>query len=128
MKSMQMAVSLAPKYLSQSILPWTFDFSNAHFGLVNIDLGITPKPEVEQEVLDKVGSYGRQIGWLSEIVEILLARADRTTFSPQELRAIRIFEGRQAEIAGIKERHDPSGSAPETAGDPARLDPPDTTG
>lgn len=63
-------VSLAPRQLWQAINPWTFNQQGAQFGFVNIDLGQTPQPEVEQAILEKVGSYGRQLGRIGDALEV----------------------------------------------------------
>ncbi len=103
MKSMQF--SLAPQNLLQSINPWTFNFQNGSFGLVNINMGVTPKPEVEQDVLDTVGSYGRQLGWMGEALEVVMRHVDLSKLDEADRRTIDIFKGRLAEIGEIKKRH-----------------------
>ena len=55
-------LSLAPDKLWQQIDPWKFYQQGAQFGFINIDLGNTQHPELEQKILDEVGSYGRQLG------------------------------------------------------------------
>jgi hypothetical protein len=35
-------------------------------GLININLGQSSAPEVEQEILEDVGSYGRQLGRIGD--------------------------------------------------------------
>jgi hypothetical protein len=39
----------------QAINPWTFYQQGAQFGFINIELGQTPRPDVEQAILEKVG-------------------------------------------------------------------------
>ncbi|MEO7169602.1 MAG: hypothetical protein ABIY39_04430, partial [Sphingomonas sp.] len=70
MKSFQF--SLAPEKLWQAINPMTFYQPGAQYGFINIDLGATPKPEVEQDILDEVGSYGRQLGRIGDALEVLM--------------------------------------------------------
>ena len=55
-------LSLAPEKLWQAINPWSFYNQGAQSGLINVHLGQTPRPDIEQKVLDEVGSYGRQLG------------------------------------------------------------------
>jgi hypothetical protein len=67
----------------QSILPWTWMTSAAgQWGLVNINLGRTPDPERERRVLEQAGSYGHQLGRLSEalqaVIDALLKTPDGT--------------------------------------------------
>ena len=44
----------------------------AQFGLINVNLGQTPRPDIEQKVLDEVGSYGRQLGRIGDALEVLI--------------------------------------------------------
>ena len=103
MKSMQF--SLAPEKLWQAINPVSFYQQGAQFGLINIDVGITPRPEVEQDILDEVGSYGRQIGWIGEALEVLMNHVPLEGLSGQERETIDIMRGKLAEIRQIKRRH-----------------------
>jgi hypothetical protein len=64
-------LSLASQNLWQAINPWSFHQQGTQFGFVNIDLGQTPQPEVEQAVLEKVGSYGRQLGRIGDALTVL---------------------------------------------------------
>ncbi|MEI4471888.1 hypothetical protein [Frigidibacter sp. MR17.24] len=66
-------LNLAPRALSQSILPW---FQNATFSVFNIVVGQTPRPDVEDRVLDDVGSYGRQIGRIGDALAVMLRLLD----------------------------------------------------
>lgn len=58
-------------------LPWRAEF-DALAGEVRVNLGATPKPETERAILQRAGSYGRQIGWISEALEVVIdaLRAD----------------------------------------------------
>ena len=66
----------------QSINPITAFFSptGGQFGLVNITVGQSSAPEVEQDLLSDVGSYGKQIGQIGDallvVIERLQARGD----------------------------------------------------
>jgi hypothetical protein len=97
-------VSLAPEELWQAINPWTFSFPGAQFGLVNIDLGQTPKPETERAILDQVGSYGRQLGRIGDALEILLRHVKLDDLSPKERDALDVFLGQVAAIRQVKDR------------------------
>ena len=66
---------LAPNWLRQVINPWQF-FQGAQFGFINIELGQTPHPEVEQAILDEVGSYVRQLGRIGDALEVLLKNVE----------------------------------------------------
>ena len=105
MKNFQ--VSLAPDQLWQAINPWTFYQQGAQFGLINIDLGQTSRPDIEQAILDEVGSYGRQLGRIGDVLEILLAHVDLGQLNPREKDAIAVLQGQLAEIRQVKQRPGP---------------------
>ncbi|MET0240074.1 MAG: hypothetical protein ABW184_09270 [Sphingobium sp.] len=102
MKSMQF--SLAPDKLWQAINPWTFNLQGTKFGFINIDLGATPRPDIEQTVLDEVGSYGRQIGRIGDALEVLMKHVKRDEMDRRELDALDILQGQLAAVRRIKAR------------------------
>jgi hypothetical protein len=97
-------LSLAPQKLWQAINPWTFYLDGAQFGLVNIDLGQTPHPEVEQAILDEVGSYGRQLGYIGDALDVILNHVQLGKLSQQEKDALSVLRGELAEIRKVKQR------------------------
>jgi hypothetical protein len=99
-----MQVALAPEKLWQAINPWSFYNQGAQFGLINIELGQTAHPEIEQAVLDEVGSYGRQIGRLGDALEVLIRHVDRTRLSREEDDALTIAMGQLADVRKVKAR------------------------
>ncbi len=75
----------------QSINPFTAFFSpiGSQLGVVNINLGQSSDPEVEQVVLSDVGTYGKQIGRISDALIVLLAHFQpQTPLTPEETAAI----------------------------------------
>jgi len=100
-KSFQL--SLAPQKLWQAINPWSFYQQGAQFGFVNIDLGQTPQPEVEQAVLEKVGSYGRQLGRIGDALEVLLDHIKLRDLDEREQDALTVLRGQLAEIRQVKQ-------------------------
>src|SRR5829696_9145819 len=76
--------------VNQSILPWrwAFDFIGNQFSLSTVNLGRSSAPEVETEILDNVGSYGRQLGRIGEALEVLVRRLPRSELTESELAAI----------------------------------------
>ncbi len=97
-------LSLAPEQLWQAINPWSFYQQGAQFGLINIELGRTAHPEVEQAVLDEVGSYGRQLGRIGDALEVLMNHVKLDDLSPAESDALNILRGQLAEIRKVKQR------------------------
>lgn len=109
-KSFQL--SLAPQKLWQAINPWSFYQQGAQFGFINIDLGHTNHPDVEQEILDDVGSYGRQLGRIGDVLEVLMNHVDRDKLDPKERDAIDVLRGQLAEVRKIKQRKLAGAEAP----------------
>jgi hypothetical protein len=100
-------VSLAPEKLWQAINPWTFTQTGVQYGLINIDLGHTPRPEVEQAVLEKVGSYGRQLGRIGDALEVLLDHVRLEGLNDRERDALAVLRGQLAEIRQVKQAAQP---------------------
>ena len=96
-------VSLAPEKLWQAINPWSFYQQGAQFGLVNIELGHTPRPDIEQAILEKVGSYGRQLGRIGDALEVLLNHVKLDGLDDSERDALEILRGQLAEIRQVKQ-------------------------
>ncbi len=97
-------VSLAPQQLWQAINPWTFSLDNSQLGLVNIDLGQTPNPQAERAILNEVGSYGRQIGHIGDVLEVLLDHLKLKDLDSAEKDAIDILRGQLAQVRHVKAR------------------------
>jgi hypothetical protein len=60
--------------VTQAINPWTWflRLSEAQVGLVNINLGRSSDPELERQILEDIGSYGRQLGRLGDALRVLI--------------------------------------------------------
>lgn len=94
--------------VNQSIQPWTAFFSpfGNQFGLVNISLGRSSAPEIEQDVLDDVGSYGRQLGRIGDALTVLLDHfRPETPLTAAEAAAIDALREMLAEIDAVKRRN-----------------------
>lgn len=96
--------SVAPEKLWQAINPWTFYQQGAQFGLINIDLGQTPHPEIEQAVLEEVGSYGRQLGRIGDALEVLVNHLRLDDLTQDDVDALEILKGQLAEVRKVKRR------------------------
>jgi hypothetical protein len=97
-------VSIAPQQLWQAINPWTFSLDNSTLGLVNIDLGQPPNPQAERGILNDVGSYGRQIGRIGDVLEVLLNHLKLKDLDSAEKDAIDILRGQLAQVRQVKAR------------------------
>jgi hypothetical protein len=94
--------------VTQSINPWTMLFNpvGSQVGLVNIDLGQSTQPEVEQEVLTDVASYGKQIGRIEEALIVLLDHFNPSRpLTAQEQQAIDDLRELADRIKAVKQRH-----------------------
>lgn len=97
--TMPLSWQLAPDSLTQPILP------NWQFHLFNINLGTSSNPSVEQKALEKVGSYGRQIGHLAEALELIVKKAkllDSKDLMQEEKDVLQVFLGDVSAIRQIK--------------------------
>jgi len=96
--------SLAPDQLWQAINPWSFYNQGAQLGFVNINLGQTPHPEIEQKLLDEVGSYGRQLGRIGDALEVLIDHVRLDDLNEAETEALDSLKGQLADIRKVKRR------------------------
>jgi hypothetical protein len=63
-------------------------------------------PEVGAEILDRVGTYGRQLGQITDAMIVLLRHLPhRANLAPEQREAIVAFEKMANDIANIKEKH-----------------------
>ena len=95
-------VSLAPEKLWQAINPLSIYQPGAQFGFFNINLGQTPRPDVEQEILERVGSYGRQLGRIGDALEVLLDHLKLDNLTDGERDTLTILRGQLAEVRKVK--------------------------
>ena len=94
--------------VTQSILPWNWFFSapGGQFGLVNIELGQSSNPAVEEEVLTDVASYGKQLGRIEDALLLLIARVEKTGgLSAEEQKAFAAVKEVTDRIATVKAKH-----------------------
>jgi hypothetical protein len=92
----------------QSISPWTALFSpiGNQLGVININLGQSSDPDVEQEVLSDVGTYGKQIGRIGDALIVLLAHFNpERPLSQEEAAAIGALKDMLNKVADVKHKH-----------------------
>ena len=99
------AMNFAPDNLWQKINPWFNDWSGNQIGFINIDFGQTQHPDLERKILDEVGTYGRQLGHLGDVVEVLMGLVDRSVLSDKQRDMFAILEGELAKIREVKRGH-----------------------
>jgi NADH:ubiquinone oxidoreductase subunit E len=98
MAKLQIPVRLAPEYLDQPILPgW-------QFSLFSVDLGGSSDPEIEKAAIERIGSYGKQIGHLAEALEVVINELGllEKPMTQERHDALQIFMGDVAEVRKLK--------------------------
>jgi hypothetical protein len=90
--------------VTQTINPWTWfqKFVGNQFGLININLGKSSDPDLEEQILNDVGSYGRQIGQLGDAVRVLIQHVTLDHLPPDQQRAINALQYQLNEIDRLK--------------------------
>jgi hypothetical protein len=90
----------------QSINPFTAFMTGGQFGLININLGQSSEPKVEEEVLTDVATYGKQLGRIGDALIVLVAHfhPDKP-LTPDEAKAIAALKTMLNEIANVKEKY-----------------------
>jgi hypothetical protein len=120
--AMSTPFSLAPEQLWQAINPITAYQQGAQFGFINLDLGAAGESDLERKLLDKVGSYGRQLGRIGDALEVILKHVKLGDLKPEEQDALDILKGQLASVRRVKaeQRAGPRASALDAAQTPAR--------
>jgi hypothetical protein len=90
----------------QTINPWNWFFKStgSQFGLVNINLGKSVDPALEEDILDEVGSYGRQLGRIGDALGVLIKHIKPEALSDDEKKKIWALESQLADIERLKSR------------------------
>ena len=92
--------------VTQSINPFTAFMTGGQFGLININLGQSSEPKVEEEVLSDVATYGKQLGRIGDALMVLLAHFHpREALTADETKAIAALNEMLEKIADVKEQH-----------------------
>jgi hypothetical protein len=94
--------------VTQSINLWTWFFNpvGSQVGLVNIELGQSSNPAVEEEILSDAASYGKQLGRIEDALSVLLAhfRPERPLTADEEA-ALDALKSIVEDIAAVKAKH-----------------------
>ena len=101
MEQVLLPLQWAPSNLNQPILPgWSFN-------LFSVNLGASSDSTVEHEVLQNVGSYGKQIGHLSEALEVVIQRLkllEAKDLSQDDRDALQVFLGDVSAARTVKSK------------------------
>ena len=62
--------------VTQAINPWSWWLGSLsqQTGFININAVRSGDPALERRIIEEVASYGRQLGWIIEAMEVLIAR------------------------------------------------------
>ena len=92
--------------VAQNILPWNWiaNFTGSKFSWFTVNLGRSSAPEVEADILEEVGSYGRQLGRIGDVLEVLVNKLPRDSLSEHERAAVEDFSSQLREIRRIKQK------------------------
>lgn len=90
--------------VSQAINPWSWftKVVGGQFGFININLGKSSDPALEQQILDDVGSYGRQLGQLGDALEAVLAHMKTEGWDKESKEAVAAFRFQMTEVKRLK--------------------------
>ena len=90
--------------VNQAINPWNWMLSSvaSQFGLININVGKSADPQLEKTILEEVGSYGRQLGRIGDVLDVLLKHVKLSDLSDDDKKKIWAFESQITEIERLK--------------------------
>jgi len=93
--------------VSQVIDPWTLFVRSigTQFGLINISVGESSDPEMEKQIIQTVGSYGKQLGQIGDALRVLIDHCcENKQLSEEDERILRKFKDQMEKIDEIKSR------------------------
>jgi uncharacterized membrane protein YccC len=73
-------------------------------GLLNINATRSGDPALEQRIITQVASYGRQLGWLIEAVDVLARRQPRRGLSEADIHALDQLHELAERVEAVKEQ------------------------
>ena len=100
METVYLPLQMAPTNLNQPILP------NWSFNLFNVNMGASTNAAIEQEALQTVGSYGKQMGHMAEALEVIIGKLhllESKDLSRSDKDALPGFLGDVAPVRKIKD-------------------------
>jgi hypothetical protein len=65
-------------------------------------LGKSSDPALEEQILNDVGSYGRQIGQIGDALRVLIAHVRLDDLKPEEERAVKALQYQLDEVDRLK--------------------------
>ncbi|CAN7584655.1 hypothetical protein LJR118_004379 [Acidovorax sp. LjRoot118] len=89
--------------VNQAFQYWT-KMTMGQVGLININMGKSSDPALEQKIIEDVGSYGRQIGQLSDALLAVLQHMKTESWDEESKAAVQAFREQVRQVAKLKER------------------------
>ena len=87
---------------------WTAFMSplNDQYGSISVNLGVSSNPELEKQLLAEVGSYGKQLGRMSDALAVLVKHfRPKKPLSTKDEKALDALRSMLDDIARIKKAH-----------------------
>jgi hypothetical protein len=95
--------------LSGDVIQWINPvtwFASGNQITANVYLGESSSPETEAEILDRIGTYGKQLVHITDAMIVLLRHLPhRESLTRKESDVIQALEKMANDIANIKEKH-----------------------
>ncbi len=90
--------------VSQMINPWTLWLKslNQQMGFININNLSSKDPDIEKKIVEDVASYGRQLGWIIEVLDLIVPRLDYKDLTEDELCTLHKFSDLIKDIEDVK--------------------------
>jgi hypothetical protein len=67
---------------------WWIKAMSQQTGFININTVQSRDPELEQRIVEDVASYGRQLGWITEALDVVVSRMDKSDLTGDEHAAL----------------------------------------
>jgi hypothetical protein len=89
--------------VTQAINPWTWWLRMmSQIGFININLTKSSDPAMEQQIVENVAGYGKQIGRVVEVLNALLTHTATVEWSAIQRKALDDFLAMAKEIDAVK--------------------------
>jgi hypothetical protein len=76
-------------------------------GFININNTSSGDPDMEKSIIGEVAGYGRQLGWITEALQVVCKHPDHTKWGPDERRAVENFNRMADQIEAHKRKDQP---------------------
>ena len=95
--------------VSQIINPWTFWLKslNQQLGFININNVKSGDSEIEKKIIEEVASYGRQLGWIIEVLDLVVSRVKFNDLTEEERATLQQFSELIRRIEEVKQDSKP---------------------